>query len=126
MLFSSLQLKFSFLRKRKLFNAPCNFSDCNAGELPEGLVHIAPVEDENFELQRVELEHGTQAVPVLQDGSTQTEWARPRNKAIQYEPRCMEEKQTQEVLGSAEMEGFVSAASQRYITMFMCMECRVS
>ena len=71
------------------------------------------MEDENFELQRMELEHGTQAVPVLRDGCTQTEWARPRNKAIQYEPQCMEEKQAKELLESTEMEEFVSAASKR-------------
>ena len=111
--FQSPQLRFSFLRKRRFFNAPCNFSDCNAGALPESVVHIAPVEDENFELQRMELDRGMQAVPVLQDGCTQTEWARPRNKAIQYEPRGMEEKQAQEVLASSEMEVFLSAASRR-------------
>ena len=119
--FSSLQLKFSFLRKRRFFNTPCNFSDSSAGVLPESVVHIASVEDENFELQCMELDRGAQAVPVLRDACTQTEWARPRNKAIQYEPRYLEEKQAQEMLASAEMEVFLSAASQRCMHLHTCV-----
>ena len=74
---------------------------------------IASVEDENFELQKMELDHSIQAVPTVLDRWTQTDKVKPFSKAIQYEPRLMDEKTAEDTLKSSGMKEFVTKAHQR-------------
>ena len=106
-------MQYTFARQRKFFNGPCNFGDRNAGDHSEHFVSIASVEDENFELQKMELDHSIQAVPMVVDRWTQTDKVKPFSKAIQYEPRLMDEKTAEDTLKSSGMKEFVAKAHQR-------------
>ena len=48
-----------------------------------------------------------QAVPVLVDGSSQTELKHPKNVFTQYEPRVFTEEEVEVISKSKEMEGFL-------------------
>jgi WD40 repeat protein len=107
-------IQYSYSRQRKFFNSPCHFSDRNAGDVPEHFVSITSVEDENFELRRMELDHAIQAVPTVIEQWTQTDRVKPFSKAVQYEPRLMDEKAAEELLKMENMREFVTKAYERF------------
>ena len=109
-------MKFTFAKKRRLFNSACKFEDRDAIDQPEKTTYIPSVEDDNFELQKMELECGSQAVPPLVDVAIQTAFVKPHNKAIQYVPRSLSNKESQEQLESKGFKEFTSIASRRYST----------
>ena len=73
------------------------------------------MEDENFELRRMELDHAIQAVPTVIEQWTQTDRVKPFSKAVQYEPRLMDEKAAEELLKMENMREFVTKAYERCV-----------
>ncbi len=55
---------------------------------------ISSLQDPNFNLLRRQLEIGCQAVPVVQDGISQTNWFRPRNATTQYNAADFKERES--------------------------------
>ncbi|KAJ3090116.1 WD repeat-containing protein 63 [Quaeritorhiza haematococci] len=70
-------------RKRREFNASCRFGDRDAND---GFTECRPYKDANYEITRMELNVGVQAVPTVKDALAQTTWNRPLNFSCQYEP----------------------------------------
>ena len=52
--FSLLQLHFKISRKRRHFGSLCAFSDYMATDHPEAYAEVAPQQNPNFELKRLE------------------------------------------------------------------------
>merc|ERR1719265_3099233 len=69
-------------RARMNFGKPYKFNDY----APENVYNCRQHKDQNYTLQRRELERGIQAVKETRTSSCQTIWFRPVNKATQYSP----------------------------------------
>ena len=83
------------------------FADRNVDDVGDGYVACESQYDAR-EFRNVEtMEHAMQAVPVLVDGSSQTELKHPKNVFTQYEPRVFTEEEVERISKSAEMETFL-------------------
>lgn len=67
----SLQIIVKATRKLKEFNSVCKFGDRDAHD---GFVECRPFRDQNYEVSRLELAVGTQAVAEVMERSIQTTW----------------------------------------------------
>nr|WAW84845.1 axonemal dynein intermediate chain 3 [Halisarca dujardinii] len=108
------RIQYTLSKQRKLFNGPYLFGDRNAGAQDEHYVSVKSIEDENFELRRMEVDHSVQAVPAVVEQSCQTDCVRPFAKAVQYEPRLMDQRTSKEVMGSHSMGTFVATAYEKF------------
>jgi len=55
-----VQLKVSVRRKRREFGAPCEFKDRNVADAKDGYIECTSFKDKTFDLQKLELDKGTQ------------------------------------------------------------------
>ena len=86
------------------------FCDRNVDDVSDGYVACESQYDPR-EFRNVEsMEHAMQAVPVLVNGSSQTELKHPKNVFTQYEPRVFSEEEVEVISKSKEMEGFLLKA----------------
>ena len=86
------------------------FCDRNVDDVSDGYVASESQYDPR-EFRNVEsMEHAMQAVPVLVNGSSQTELKHPKNVFTQYEPRGLSEEVVEVISKSKEMEGFLLKA----------------
>ena len=86
------------------------FCDRNVDDVSDGYVACESQYDPR-EFRNVEsMEHAMQAVPVLVNGSSQTELKHPKNVFTQYEPRVFSEEEVEIISKSKEMEGFLLKA----------------
>lgn len=60
----------------------------------------------------VEIETAVQAAPLQNDSCSQTVWRYPKNATTQYEPRFMDSKQCEEILGQEDLNNFVKNSIQ--------------
>jgi WD40 repeat protein len=98
-------LTISITRRRREFGAPAKFADRDAHD---GMSESRSFKDPNYELRRMELEKGVQAVPVTTHMPTQTPWFRPVNMAIQYQAIGFpSEEARQKVLESDTLAAFL-------------------
>ncbi|KAJ3118520.1 WD repeat-containing protein 63 [Phlyctochytrium bullatum] len=104
-----IYLKIS--QRLKDFGAPCAFSDKEASELP---LELRSFKDPAYEINRMELCSGVQAIPTLKDAGVQTNWFRPLNFSCQYEPRLLTSDAQQHIIRSDDMIDFVSSVTERY------------
>ena len=106
-------VKYSVKRKRREFGAFVELAD-NA-PLKDAVQECAPYEDTTFDLQRMEMDTGTQAVPETRAWHTQTDWKYPRNAATQCAPRTMTEEEAQKVVdeNEAEISKFIKSTIPR-------------
>ena len=58
------------------------------------------------------MDRGMQAVPVLVEGSTQTQLMHPKNVYIQYEPRKYDEEEIKQICESETLKQFLSQAER--------------
>lgn len=96
-------------RKRREFGIGCKFEDRDA---QDGFLECRPFRDANYEISRMELEIGIQAIPYLNNTTAQTDWFRPLNMAIQYEPRTMKHEEQKLSLHSENLQEFVGGVSR--------------
>ena len=98
-----MQIKNTKPRK----NEEVVFEDRNVSDVGDGYVACESQYDPR-QFRNVEsMEHAMQAVPVLVDGSSQTELNHPKNVFTQYEPRVFTEEEVEVISKSKEMEGFL-------------------
>lgn len=69
-----LQVTYMISRKRSEFGAPITFRDQNASSVKDAYIECTAYPDKNFTLKQLEKNVGMQAVPQVQDTSTQTKW----------------------------------------------------
>ncbi|XP_045159985.2 dynein axonemal intermediate chain 3-like isoform X2 [Mercenaria mercenaria] len=108
------RLKVSVRRKRRLFGAPCEFKDRNVGDAKDGYIECTSYKDKTYDLKKIELDKGTQAIPWFQDSGTQTEWKYPRNANTQYYPREFSQKEQEDILNKKETVNFVESVGPRF------------
>ncbi|XP_069594088.1 dynein axonemal intermediate chain 3 [Ranitomeya imitator] len=110
---SQTKIKFMISRLHREFGSRVAFSDCNASDVKDGYMECASYQDKRFSVKPKERDSGIQAVPSLQEQSTQTKWTYPRNACTQYTPREFTEEQKQEYLSSKSLKDFVNSVSLR-------------
>lgn len=108
------RIKVSVKRVRKEFGAPANFKDRNVADAKDGYVECTKYDDKTFELKKMELDKSTQAIPVLAEGGTQTDWKYPRNANTQYYPREFSHQEKEVILNSKNLPNFISDVTPRF------------
>ncbi|KAJ3305744.1 WD repeat-containing protein 63 [Kappamyces sp. JEL0829] len=104
-------IKVQVSRRYGEFNAPYSFGDRDASE---AFVEIKSYKDPNFDIYRMEIQVGVQAVPELASSHAQTAWFRPVNFACQYEALEMDGAEKHEIQHSDAMEDFFLGVSSRF------------
>ncbi|KAJ3157426.1 WD repeat-containing protein 63 [Geranomyces michiganensis] len=104
-------LNIQVSRRRRQFGAACKFGDRDAHD---GYSECKPYKDPTYEISRMELSQGVQAIPDLADGSVQTAWFRPLNFAVQYEPATMSTEEQNAIMSSADIEDFLENVTIRF------------
>lgn len=90
--------------------AKFKFTDRDVDDVIDGYVACESYKD-THEWQHVdEMERAMQAVPILVDGSSQTELKHPKNVYTQYEPRVFTEEEVATIWESKEMKKFMVKA----------------
>ncbi|XP_063710237.1 dynein axonemal intermediate chain 3-like [Symsagittifera roscoffensis] len=104
-------------RQRKLFGAPLvkwkNRSSHAGRDAYIECVSSSEQDSKSFELSRMEMETGVQAIQSYTTESAQTEWVFPTNAATQYEPREFDEETKQRLMQSEEFASTVETAKPR-------------
>ncbi|XP_052776408.1 dynein axonemal intermediate chain 3-like isoform X2 [Mya arenaria] len=108
------RIKVSVRRKRHLFGAPCEFQDRNVGDVKDGYIECTSYKDKTFDLQKNELDKGTQAIPWFTESGTQTEWKYPRNANTQYYPREFSTKEQETIVAKKATGEFVGGVCPRF------------
>jgi len=106
------KIKFSFSRKRGEFEGDFKFSDRDA---QDWCTDFRSYRDQNFELRRMELEKGVQAVPPTNESRSQTTWFRKQNRAIEYSSLELEEEKAKEVETDEEFAKFMQSTAPKVI-----------
>ncbi|XP_043942811.1 dynein axonemal intermediate chain 3 [Protopterus annectens] len=107
------QIKCIISRVRKEFGAPVKFSDRNSSDVKDGYVECTSYDDKKFSIKQLERDTGTQAVPQMQETSSQTKWAYPRNACTQYEPRELTKEEKEALLTSKQLKEFINSVVLR-------------
>eukprot|EP00164_Ancoracysta_twista_P005181 GFYU01007080.1.p1 GENE.GFYU01007080.1~~GFYU01007080.1.p1 ORF type:complete len:818 (+),score=272.16 GFYU01007080.1:105-2558(+) len=71
-------------RPRRTFGVP--HARFQARDAQDYIYEFPPFKDPNFDLRKMEIDNGTQAVPEMKTATCQTTWFRPVNAIVQYEP----------------------------------------
>ncbi|KAI9089425.1 WD40-repeat-containing domain protein [Phlyctochytrium arcticum] len=98
-------------RRRKLFNQQYKFGDRDAHD---GFLECRPFKDPNFDIMRMEISTGSQAVPEVVESAVQTAWFRPLNFAAQYEPMTLSKPEQEAILSTNEISDFVESVAIRF------------
>ena len=120
-------------RKRVFFEYPHSFTSCFSCSNPDNCIDIASLEQPTSDLYKAEVEKGVQvsnldtlfcssrlsvayfkAIAEKVNSSSQTEWLKPCNKAVQYEPQTFSPSQSQALLGDPSMMTFLDKTIPRY------------
>lgn len=86
------------------------FSDRNVDDVIDGYVACESYTDTHQWEHVDEMERAMQAVPILVEGSSQTELKHPKNLYTQYEPRVFTEDEVTRIWESPEMKRFMTKA----------------
>ncbi|KAJ3000575.1 WD repeat-containing protein 63 [Globomyces sp. JEL0801] len=106
-------------KKYSDFKSTCKFGDRDA---QDGFLEIKSYKDPTFDLGRMEIQVGVQAVPELKSSKTQTAWYgfkikfryRPINFSCQYEALEMDPQEQEEIQQTESLEMFMLAISARF------------
>ena len=88
------------------------FSDRNVDDVIDGYVACESYKDSHAWEHVDEMERAMQAVPVLVEGSSQTELKHPKSVYTQYEPRVFTEDEVTTIWESPEMKQFMTKAEK--------------
>ena len=87
-----------------------NFNDRNVDDVIDGYVACESYTDTHQWDHVDEMERAMQAVPILVEGSSQTELKHPKNLYTQYEPRVFTQDEVERIWESPEMKRFMTKA----------------
>ena len=102
-----LQVKRNVARKD---GGQINFNDRNVDDVIDGYVACESYTDTHQWEHVDEMERAMQAVPILVEGSSQTELKHPKNLYTQYEPRVFTQEEVERIWESPEMKRFMNKA----------------
>ncbi|MGH0124590.1 UNVERIFIED_CONTAM: hypothetical protein FKN15_056796, partial [Acipenser sinensis] len=102
-----LHHRYKISRKSREFGAPVKFTDHNASVVRDGYIERTSYPDKSFSVTKVEMDTGIQAVPQLQETSTQTKWKYPRNACTQYLPREFTDEEKENFMNSQSLKDFI-------------------
>ncbi|XP_023417057.1 dynein axonemal intermediate chain 3 isoform X2 [Cavia porcellus] len=108
---STKQVTYMISRKRSEFGAPITFRDQNASSVKDAYIECTAYPDKNFTLKQLEKNVGMQAVPQVQDTSTQTKWTYPKNASTQYYAREFSEEEKERLGQSKSLTDFLNNVS---------------
>ncbi|XP_059504253.1 dynein axonemal intermediate chain 3 isoform X2 [Stegostoma tigrinum] len=111
---SSTKVKFMISRVRREFGAPVSFDDRNDAEIKDSYVECTSYQDKNFSIKKLERDIGIQAVSILEENSTQTEWTYPQNACTQYMPSEFTQEEKDEMLKSEALTTFINSVALRF------------
>ncbi|XP_048457522.1 dynein axonemal intermediate chain 3-like [Rhincodon typus] len=111
---SPTKVKFMISRVRREFGAPVSFDDRNDAEIKDSYVECTSYQDKNFSIKKLERDIGIQAVCILEENSTQTEWTYPRNACTQYTPSEFTQEEKDEMLKSEALTTFINSVALRF------------
>ncbi|XP_041063784.1 dynein intermediate chain 3, axonemal [Carcharodon carcharias] len=111
---SSTKVKFMISRIRREFGAPVVFDDRNDAETKDSYIECTSYQDKNFSIKKLERDIGIQAVKILEESSTQTEWTYPRNACTQYTPSEFTQEEKDEILKSEALNTFINSVALRF------------
>jgi len=87
------------------FSKPCKFGDRDANDT---YFEYKSFKDPNIEeIEYLQLNKGIQAIPEVTEHSTQVDWYRPINSAVQYEPRIFNTEDAATITSSDELNNFM-------------------
>ena len=87
-----------------------NFTDRNVDDVIDGYVACESYKDTHVWEHVDQMERAMQAVPILVEGSSQTELKHPKNVYTQYEPRVFTDEEVTAIWESPEMKKFMGKA----------------
>ncbi|MGH0139048.1 UNVERIFIED_CONTAM: hypothetical protein FKN15_070975 [Acipenser sinensis] len=105
--------RYKISRKRREFGAPVMFTDRNASVARDGYIECTSYPDKSFCVKKMEMDTGIQAVPQLQETSTQTKWKYPRNACTQYVPREFTDEEKENFMNSQSLKDFINSVALR-------------
>ena len=88
------------------------FTDRDVDDVGDGYVACESYKDIHVWEHVDEMERAMQAVPILVEGSSQTELKHPKNVYTQYEPRVFTEDEVATIWDSPEMKKFMNKAEE--------------
>ncbi|KAK1165411.1 WD repeat-containing protein 63 [Acipenser oxyrinchus oxyrinchus] len=106
--------RYKISRKRREFGAPVMFTDRNASVARDGYIECTSYPDKSFCVTKMEIDTGIQAVPQLQETSTQTKWKYPRNACTQYVPREFTDEEKENFMNSQSLKDFINSVALRF------------
>ncbi|KAM9324679.1 dynein axonemal intermediate chain 3 [Gastrophryne carolinensis] len=107
------KITFMISRVHRDLGAQIHFSDYNASDVKDAYMECAPYQDKCFSIRPKERDTGVQAVPLIQEKSTQTQWRFPRNACTQYQSREFNKEEKKASLSSKELKDFINSVSLR-------------
>ncbi|EDO29743.1 predicted protein [Nematostella vectensis] len=108
------KVKFRISRLRREFGAPVSFTTHSATDAKGGLIDCPSYDEETPSFKKMEFEKAIQAVSVLEDVGSQTDWLKPCNAATQYVPREFEEYEKEKINKSLMFKNFVNKVTPRF------------
>ncbi|GMH45419.1 hypothetical protein BSKO_13376 [Bryopsis sp. KO-2023] len=108
-------VKMVLQKKRVEFNQTFKLSDKESQELwNSSQMECRPFKDPNFDLQRIELEMGVQALPVLQDSAVQATGLPLVPGSTQYLPQDLPDEKKAKLMAEPEMGEFLERVLPGY------------
>lgn len=112
------QIKLLVCRKRSEFANPnFKFTDRDAHET---ILECRRFKDATYDLRRLEMDVGLEALPDVVTESTQTPWFRTVNNAVQYEPVPMTAAEVQATEGAEDFSEFLDSVRDRCVLARVC------
>ncbi|KAI8613318.1 WD40-repeat-containing domain protein [Chytriomyces sp. MP71] len=99
-------------RPRRDFGKPCDFSDREGTS--DAALDCKSYKDPAYEVNRMELGIGIQAIPNVATTAQQTTWFRPVNLSTQYEPQILSEMDQKKLLDADELIDYVKAVADSF------------
>ncbi|CAF0718048.1 unnamed protein product [Brachionus calyciflorus] len=101
-------LKFNVKIAKESLKRNAHFIDIESDDKKNLNISIQPFEDSSFQTKMIETEIAIQAAPMLLDSSAQTIWRYPKNAATQSEPRFLDKKECEKILGQEDIKSFIN------------------
>ncbi|XP_022087919.1 WD repeat-containing protein 63-like isoform X2 [Acanthaster planci] len=111
---SRAKIKMTIQRVRREFGAPVTFTDRNADDVKDGYIECSSYEDKSYNVKKVEMDYGIQAVPTYSENGTQTDWKHPRNQATQYFPREFDNEEKKTLMEMEELLNTLNQVTPRF------------
>ncbi|KAI9350807.1 WD40-repeat-containing domain protein [Obelidium mucronatum] len=99
-------------RQRREFGKDCNFEDKETVNDP--VTECKSYKDPAYEVNRLEMGMAVQCIPEMTTVGVQTNWFRPINFSVQYEPQGLSEEEKKILLDTDEVIDFVKSIADSF------------